>query len=223
MKNIVKIKGTKSGVIVMLDEETSYEEIKEAVSDKFESAAAFLGNARVTIKFEGKKLSDLEKFELIDIISEKTDLDIICITDDDIETEKRLNKTLEKQIENLSKNTGQFYKGSLRTGQVIDFETSVIVLGDVLEGAQIVSKGNIIVLGELCGSAFAGAGGNDESFIAALSMNESKLRICDSTLQITEKKKKFRKNNGPQIAICKNGVIYKESLSNDMIANILID
>ena len=222
MKNIVKIKGTKSGVIVMLDKESTYEEIVEAVTEKFSSAAAFLGNARVTVKFEGKKMSDLEKFKLVDIISENTDLDIICITDDDIETEERLNKTLEKQLNNLSSNAGQFYKGNLRAGQVIDFETSVIVLGDVLEGAQIVSKGNIVVLGELSGSAFAGAGGNEETFIAALKMNESKLRICDSTL-ITDKKRKFRRNNGAQIAVCKKGVIYKESLSYDLIADILID
>ena len=44
-------------------------------------------------------------------------------------------------------NLAKFHKGSLRSGQKIEFEGSVIVVGDVNPGAEIKAGGNIIVLG----------------------------------------------------------------------------
>ena len=209
MKSPVNIKGTKSGIIVVMNNRLPFDEIKEAVRAKFESSSSFFGDAMVAIGFEGKELTDLEKYEIIDIISETTNLNIICIAEDDPKLEERMNQSLINKLNELNHKTGQFYKGNLRNGQVMDFETSIIIIGNVYEGAQIVSKGNIIVLGELSGSAFAGAGGNPSSFVAALSMNPTQIRICDTIYKAPDKKKRFRKKYGTQIAVCENGVIYR--------------
>ncbi len=223
MKSPVNIKGTKSGIIVAMNNTLPFDEIKEAVRVKFESSSSFFGDAMVAIGFEGRKLTDLEKYEIIDIISETTNLNIICIAEDDPQLEERMNKSLINKLNEINHKTGQFYKGNLRNGQVMDFETSIIIIGNVYEGAQIVSKGNIIVLGELSGSAFAGAGGNPSSFIAALTMNPTQLRICDTIYKAPDKKKKFRKKYGTQIAVCENGVIYRKSITQDLIADIKLD
>lgn len=61
-----------------------------------------------------------------------------------------------------------FIKGTLRSGQVLESETSIIILGDVNPGATVVSKGNVVVLGALKGTIHAGATGNEASFVAAL-------------------------------------------------------
>ena len=182
-----------------------------------------LSPKRGSIQFEGKELTDLEKYEIIDIISETTNLNIICIAEDDPKLEERMNQSLINKLNELNHKTGQFYKGNLRNGQVMDFETSIIIIGNVYEGAQIVSKGNIIVLGELSGSAFAGAGGNPSSFVAALSMNPTQIRICDTIYKAPDKKKRFRKKYGTQIAVCENGVIYRKSITQDLIADIKLD
>ena len=147
MKSPVNIKGTKSGIIVVMNNKLPFDEIKEAVRAKFESSSSFFGDAMVAIGFEGKELTDLEKYEIIDIISETTNLNIICIAEDDPKLEERMNQSLINKLNELNHKTGQFYKGNLRNGQVMDFETSIIIIGNVYEGAQIVSKGNIIVLG----------------------------------------------------------------------------
>lgn len=223
MKSPVNIKGTKSGIIVVMNNKLPFDEIKEAVRAKFESSSSFFGDAMVAIGFEGKELTDLEKYEIIDIISETTNLNIICIAEDDPKLEERMNQSLINKLNELNHKTGQFYKGNLRNGQVMDFETSIIIIGNVYEGAQIVSKGNIIVLGELSGSAFAGAGGNPSSFVAALSMNPTRIRICDTIYKAPDKKKRFRKKYGTQIAVCENGVIYRKSITQDLIADIKLD
>ena len=43
MKESVVIKGTKSGIILVLDDQLPYEQLKEAVADKFHSSDEFLG------------------------------------------------------------------------------------------------------------------------------------------------------------------------------------
>lgn len=223
MKSPVNIKGTKSGIIVALDDSIPYDELKEAVREKFSSSASFFGNASVALKYEGRKLTDEEKYEIADLISEASELNIVCITEDDPLIEKRMKQSLNDKLRELDTRTGRFYKGTLRNGQVIDFETSVIVLGDVNAGAQVVSKGSIIVLGSLCGNAFAGAGGNIHAFVAALDMDPTQIRICDSIARSPDKKSKKKKGSEPQIAFCEDGNIYIESISRESLDDIQLD
>ena len=69
--------------------------------------------------------------------------------------------------------------GTLRSGQRIESEHSIVIIGDVNSGAEIVAGGDIIVLGILRGVAHAGA--YDETgggrFIFALDLRPTQLRI----------------------------------------------
>ena len=222
MKNPVNIKGTKSGMILVIDKDFSYDDIKLALKEKIIASKKFLGNASVAIAFEGKKLTDEEKFELVSIISKNSDLNVVCISDDDIEKEAIMRRSLKEGLKEIEYNSGQFYKGTLKNGQVVDFETSIIILGDVEEGAQVVSKGSIIVLGTLSGCAFAGVGGRKNVFIAALCMEPVMIRIGDSAGKPPENKKLLKKkDNGPKIAYCQDGFIYVDPISNDVLSDIL--
>ena len=51
---------------------------------------------------------------------------------------------------------GRFYRGTLKRNQVLESEASIVIVGDVEEGATVVSKGSIVVIGALLGSAQAG-------------------------------------------------------------------
>ncbi len=68
---------------------------------------------------------------------------------------------------------------TLRSGQKIETEHSLIVVGDVNSGAELIAGGDILVLGTLRGIAHAGA--YDETgggrFIFALSLQPTQLRI----------------------------------------------
>ena len=68
---------------------------------------------------------------------------------------------------------------TLRSGQRIETEHSLIVIGDVNSGAELIAGGDIMVLGTLRGVAHAGA--YDETgggrFIFALAMQPTQLRI----------------------------------------------
>ena len=120
---------------------------------------------------------------------------------------------------------GLFYKGTLRSGQVLESETSVIVLGDVNPGGRIISAGNVIVLGSLRGNVFAGANGDEHAFVVALEMNPMQIKIADVIARSSDSApKKKSKNKGvmPKISFVEDGNIYIEELTSDILEDIRI-
>ncbi len=222
MNNSVIIKGTKSGIILLLDPSLDFAELKGKIADKFQASTGFLGDAVMALSFEGRKLSDQEQREILDIIYETTDLNIVCIVETDERKEAVMEKCLNERLMELSANTGQFYKGNLRSGQVLEVETSIIILGDVNPGAKVVSKGNIIVLGTLKGNAYAGVSGNIHAFVLAIDMEPVQIKISDVIARCPDRPKKAGKHaeRNPQIAYLENGNLYIEPLSRDAINDI---
>ncbi len=84
---------------------------------------------------------------------------------------------------------GQFYRGTLRRGQILETESSIIVLGDVNPGSSVIAAGDIVVLGSLRGNAYAGGNGRPGHYIAALEMAPQKIKIGDFKYIANEKSK----------------------------------
>ena len=101
-----------------------------------------------------------------------------------------IKETFHKEI-NTSKT--KFHKGSLRSGQRIEFEGSLVIIGDVNSGAEVIAEENIVVLGALRGLAHSGAKGNKNAFIAAEKILSPQIRIADKIAEL--ERKKFDKEN----------------------------
>lgn len=227
MNDTVVIKGFKSGIILVLDPDASYETLKKDVADKFRASAAFFGEAAKAISFKGHKLTDSQKMEIINIIQANCSLSIVCIMEDDPETEEAFRQLLDRKLmeQDHQVNTGQFYKGNLRSGQVLDVETSIVIIGDIKPGAKVISKGNVVILGSLKGYVYAGASGNADAFVVALDMHPVQIRIADKIARSPDnpgKKAKSVKNDvtEPKIAFLDDGNIYIEPLDKDVRADI---
>ena len=67
----------------------------------------------------------------------------------------------------------------MRSGQKIEFEGSIVVLGDVNGGAEVIAGENIVILGVLRGLAHAGAKGNKKGIIATHRIECPQLRIAN--------------------------------------------
>lgn len=219
MKDTVVMKGTKSGIILVIDEKADFAVVKEAVADKFKASSKFLGEAQKAISFQGKKLTDDEKFTLVDVITENCDLNIVCIMEEDEALENSFRNAMEKASLREDVNAGQFFKGNLRSGQVLDVETSIIVIGDVKPGAKVVSKGNVIILGSLKGNVYAGADGNQNAFVVALDMDPVQIRIADIIARSADGPKK-KKEKQTRIAFLEEGNIYIEPIDKDIMNDI---
>ena len=71
------------------------------------------------------------------------------------------------------------HRGTLRSGDHLQAEGSVLLLGDVNPGARLSADGNVLVWGRLRGIAHAGVSGNREARIVALQLRPLQLRIAD--------------------------------------------
>ncbi len=212
MDNSVIIKGLNHGIIVVLDSDIDYEVLKENVSKKFKSSSKFLGNAQVALSFEGRKLTDAQQIELLNIISENSELKIVCLIADDPEKDELFQKKLEHQFTENAKTNGQFYKGNLRSGQSLECDSSIVIIGDVNPGASVVSKGNIIVLGTLRGTVCAGSAGNESAFILALDMSPMQIRIADTIARSPDNPDKTSEKEA-KIAFLEENSIYIEPVT----------
>jgi len=221
----VIIKSNKYGLIVILDEAPAFADLKQEVANKFQTSAKFFGNAQMALCFQGRKLSLEEEMELVQTIQENCQIQVISIVDENEATENLMKQAVEKQEKQadlMDLQDGRFYKGTLRSGQVLESETSIIILGDVNPGARVISKGNVIVLGSLKGNIFVGAAGNENAFVAALSMDPMQIRIGDVIARCSDggAAKKKKAEDKPKIAYVEDGNIYIEPITKEVLNDI---
>ena len=234
MEQPVVIKSNKYGLTVCLDNESDFETIKVLVAEKFAESKKFFKGAELAIAFEGRELSQDEQIILVQEMIANAGIKVPCIVDIDVAKEAVMKQAMEhtKGSEEMPENgDGKFYKGTLRSGQVLESESSIIILGDVNPGATVVSKGNVVVLGTLKGSIYVGAGGNENTFVAALSMDPMQIRIADYIARNSDgpekkEKKKLKKKDKqeeqPMIAYVDAGNIYIEPITKEVLADINI-
>lgn len=222
MNNSVVIKGNKDGMIIHLDENIEFDQLKELVIEKFRSASKFFDKANIALSFEGRELNADEERQILDIIAKESELNVVCVIDHDSMRQEFFRKIVKSKLEDQAAHTGQFYKGTLRSGQVLESESSIIVLGDVNPGGKIIAKGNVIVLGSLKGNVFAGASGNQNAFVVAIEMEPMQIRIGDviarcSDGTLTKGKSKVSES---KIAYVEEGNIYIEKLEKEVLSDI---
>lgn len=220
MKNSVMIKGNKYGIVVVLDENKAFFELKEELKNKFiESSKFFNNSSSMAISFEGRRLSIEEEREILDMIQECTELNIVCVMDS--KEEERFKDSVEAALNGLTDTTGgQFYKGTLRSGQVLESDSSIIILGDVNPGAKVMSAGNVVVLGSLKGTVYAGINGNPNAFVVALEMNPVQIKIGDVIARCSDKQNKRASAPETKIAYVDGENICIEPLNREVLSDL---
>ena len=216
-ENTIIFKGTTNGINIWLDD-VELDTLKEALRLKTHEAKTFFKDAETAITFSGRPLSKEEETEMLDIIYRETNLSISVTGVADAITEQkdsvfRLGLAPPSVHQSRSEQLTYYYEGALRNGQSIRYNGSVVVLGDANPGSEIIAKGNIIVMGALKGLVHAGCTGDTFSYVCAMRLSPTQLRICDIITYIPEEKKNKNKNI-PSYAFLQDSVIYIAPLHN---------
>lgn len=237
MKDAILIKGNKYGLSIILNDQLAFTDIEKALYSKLDSSRKFFGSSKVTLSFEGRKLSENEQKTLINVVQAASDLDIVCVVDNDEDTrsKQKNNKNVidiqehkmipkddistisDRQI--IPESAAIFHKGTLRSGQEVVAQSSVIIMGNVNCGAKVIAKGNVIVIGKLNGYVHAGKDGNNQAFIVALNMNPTQLRIGDIFGRAPDKRSK-KLIVIPQIAFVNEEQIVIENINHNIYDNL---
>ena len=182
MKNSVIIKSTRHGLLVHMDADVPYEDLKAEIAEKFSASRRFFRKSAMAVSFGGRSLTHTQEKEIVRLISDTADIMIPCIVDMDEEHDAFYQSAVEhakEREEPVEESDGRFYKGTLRKNEFLETDTSLVILGDVERGAVVVSKGNVTVIGRIDGSVHAGCAGDRNAVISALSMEPKELKIAD--------------------------------------------
>ena len=175
MRNPIGISMKKEGIVIRISEKATYEEAIECLNKKIPALKKLYQAEKTPIIVTGKVLKNREMDEVKKIITDSIN---VKVTFDSPKTLGLygIKKAFEKEIENSET---KFYKGNMRSGQKIEFEGSLVILGDVNAGSEVIAGENIVVLGSLRGLAHAGAKGNTKAVIAANRIECPQLRIAN--------------------------------------------
>lgn len=174
------LKSYQKGLSLQIRPEADMETILAELQEKFQESRKFFGSMQVGIAISGKELTEEEENAILDVIEENSDLKIVCLIGEDEKIQYLLDEAFEKNEREkaVAEADGQFYRGTLKKGQSLETEHSVIILGDVNPGAKVFSKRDVIVLGTLFGEVHAGIGAEEEGhFVCALEFTPEKLKI----------------------------------------------
>lgn len=211
MKEKVRLKSYTKGIKIVIEEDADFEDVLEEIADKFKDSEKFFGKAKLAVTFEGRKNTMEEENAILDRIKETSTVNIVCVVS--MQSDQAFDRAVGAVEQILGEDTAQFYRGNLTGKAILETEQSIIILGNVPKGCSVVSKKDVIVLGRLEGSVYAGADGNAH-FIAALSMQPETVRIGD--VKGKTKEKGFwgrKKQSSPQMAYIKGEEIVFEDLN----------
>lgn len=180
MKNCVSINLRKNEILIKINDEAEQQEIIESLRKKLSELKKMYKNEKTPIKVTGKVLKNKEIDQIQELIKSNINVEV------DFDMPKSLGlssitRTFNKEI---AISETKFHKGSLRSGQKMESEGSLVILGDVNSGAEVMASDNIVVLGALRGLAHAGAKGNKQAIISAGLLDTVQIRIANIVKEI---------------------------------------
>lgn len=215
-ENTVVFKGTKEGLFILIKEDMDMDKIKDNLNKKIKPSKRFFEGAKI-VNFKGKRLSKEEFYELKDlvendygmtVIGEYSEDQAVFIDKEDAKEDTSYTSYEKLPYSNVIQDKVLMLRATVRSGQLIEFNGNIVIIGDVNPGAQIKATGCIVVMGTMRGVAHAGSNGNYEAFVAAMNLQPAQIRIGDIITRSPDGS--GVRVSVPEMAMVKQGMIFVE-------------
>lgn len=223
MKDTVMLKVKKDRLKIYLDPAEDKKMLKKSLLKKITEVKEFMGQVKTAIEFTGREISETEENEYLDIIMKNSEIEVTYVFSNGENSPKS------KAIFDALKGEGKvkFFKGIIRSGTLLEYDGTIIILGDVNPGGIVKAAESVIVLGHLNGTVYAGSERGKDAFVGALYMNPIQIRIgsyiARSPEPQLENNKKIKKNTEFEIAYVNEDKIFIENYNKNILAAILLD
>ena len=180
LKDNIFIYLKRNEIIIKIPEDLEQKQIINSLIKKLPELKNLYKNEKTPIKVVGKILKNKEIDEIQSLIKDKIDVNI----DFDMPKTLGLSSITRTFKQEVAISETKFHRGSLRSGQKIEVEGSIVIIGDVNSGAEVIASDNIVVMGKLRGLAHAGAKGNKNAIIVAGVLDTVQIRISNVVKEI---------------------------------------
>lgn len=171
MREYVTFKGSRNGLQLVLDQSVEFELILENLQAKLESAVDFFTKGtKVEVLKAVRILSSEEQEDLSKVLA---NYGLVFYETKEQCTDEKNAMVEPEEIQNL------VIRKTIRSGQEVIHQGSVVIEGDVNPGAKIIAGGNIVINGTCRGLVYAGAYGDSRATITAQRLLASQIRIAD--------------------------------------------
>ena len=188
MNSCISINQRQNKIIVKIAEMATQEEVIKELTLKVIELKRIYQNENIPIMVQGKILKNYEMEEIQKVIKNELHVNVMFDSPKELGLHG-IKKAYEKEI---ATSETKYIRGSLRSGKKIEFEGSLVIIGDINGGAEVIAGENIIILGNLRGIAHAGAKGNRRAIIVAKEIEAPQLRISDVIKEIEKEDKKYK-------------------------------
>lgn len=213
----IKIKGKSKGLFeIEIQLNSSYADIKDAIGQKLSKNKLFFIGAGAKVLITGGMLSETQKKDISGMLRTEYGVTRVTFASEAAMPVKRSEPALKAANEDTrGKERVKIVAGgcfdaksifvahTLRSGQRVECEGDIVVLGDVNDGAEVIAGGSIAVMGALRGLVHAGATGRNDVVIAANALMPKQLRISGKIAIFPDN----RQPAAPEIAQYKQGSI----------------
>jgi septum site-determining protein MinC len=220
MGHKIEIKGIRDGLLFVLSD-GEWTEVRQSLLEHIEQQGEFLRGARIALDVGTHILKAVDLGALRNELSERG-LTLWAVLSSSPTTEQtaqtlglatRISKPLpDRAMHSLDTSLSGgdpavLVKRTLRSGYRLEYPGSVVVIGDVNPGAEIIAGGDVIVWGRLRGMVHAGAEGQEKAVVCALDLAPTQLRIA-GLIAITPKR---RGKAYPEMARIENKQVVAEA------------
>ncbi len=189
--SLIQIKGIRDGLLATFAQ-AEWELLQASLVSQIDARQSFFQGARLAVDVGTQALGVNELVGMRDRLSDRG-VALWAVISESPKTEKtaqllglatriskpRPEETRTPAVENSSDETALFISKTLRSGTRVEYTGTIVILGDVNPGAEVVAGGSVIVWGRVRGMVHAGAQGDASAKICALDLSASQLRIAD--------------------------------------------
>lgn len=182
LSNIKIIQSTEE-MTLNINVAANYQDVIEELKRKVPKLKKFYRDEKIPIRVAGRIFTESQKEFVKSIIREHLDVEVKFESTSEALGLHAIKKTFEAELETSET---KYIKTSLRSGQREEYTGSLVILGDVNSGAEVIAGGNIVVVGTLRGRAHAGANGNKKAIISANTVEPTQVRISNMLKEVDE-------------------------------------
>ncbi len=210
--DVVKIKSGKGVLHINFLQGATFVNVRKNLEEKLKSGSGFF--LRGTVVLLPRDVFSAEENEELQKLFHEHGL--ICRTKTPEEAEMLIHNAAAKESRQIPKKSTKqdvqemlVVNKTLRGGQEIRTESSVLIVGNVNPGAQIIAGGSIDIRGTCRGMVHAGATGDTSAIIVADHLMPTQIRIANL---IARSPDAIEKSNRAERASIKNGCIIIEPI-----------
>lgn len=197
MEREVKIKGIKGGIVTSIPEDIPWKIALSMLREKLDNE--FFTNSSIILDIGNREISRKEITTLLELL-DALSVGLKGFVSLDERSYLLLSKygfSVSRSAEGLQSGAESEYEmwkrveGTIRSGQKIESESNILIVGDVNPDGEVSASGSIVVLGALRGIARAGNKSKD-AFIAAIRLFPQYVTIGKYWSDFSKEKEKLQ-------------------------------